>query len=198
MNDLLLMTFGILLPLVPAFVLYKLLPSEAKVTGPFKGLNLQLSGAFGGYFVLTLMLFGFITSRPEPKPTPTEEIWEVKGRIDCQQGGDPVDINQLRVSVMPPSLQTGGDGSFILRVPAKRLSSGESSLPTLVIEHADHEPISIDLNGGSGFGQRHWTLQRDKDNKAISVSDIISLKKKSLYNPTGVQPQLVVPSEVRQ
>ena len=48
----------LLLPLIPAFLLYKFLPSRTSVTGPFKGLNLKLTGAFGGYFLLVLTAIG--------------------------------------------------------------------------------------------------------------------------------------------
>src|SRR6476619_1680989 len=48
----------LLLPLVPAFLLYKFLPSRTTVSGPFKGLNLTLTGAFGGYFILVLTAIG--------------------------------------------------------------------------------------------------------------------------------------------
>ncbi len=47
-----------LLPLIPAFLLYKFLPSKTSVSGPFKGLNLKLTGAFGGYFLLVLTAIG--------------------------------------------------------------------------------------------------------------------------------------------
>jgi hypothetical protein len=48
----------LLLPLIPAFLLYKFLPSKTNVSGPFKGLNLKLTGAFGGYFLLVLTAVG--------------------------------------------------------------------------------------------------------------------------------------------
>lgn len=48
----------LLVPLVPALILYKFLPSKTNVAGPFKGLNLKLSGAFGGYFLLVLIAAG--------------------------------------------------------------------------------------------------------------------------------------------
>jgi hypothetical protein len=47
-----------LLPLIPAFLLYKFLPSKTSISGPFKGLNLKLTGAFGGYFLLVLTAIG--------------------------------------------------------------------------------------------------------------------------------------------
>ncbi|MEO6328549.1 MAG: hypothetical protein ABIO55_06445 [Ginsengibacter sp.] len=48
----------LLLPLIPAFLLYKFLPSKTSVSSPFKGLNLKLTGAFGGYFLLVLTSIG--------------------------------------------------------------------------------------------------------------------------------------------
>ena len=48
----------LLLPLIPAFLLYKFLPSKTNVSGPFKGLNLKLTGAFGGYFLLVVTAIG--------------------------------------------------------------------------------------------------------------------------------------------
>jgi hypothetical protein len=48
----------LLLPLIPAFLLYKFLPSRTNVSGPFKGLNLKLTGAFGGYFLLVITAIG--------------------------------------------------------------------------------------------------------------------------------------------
>lgn len=49
----------LLIPLVPAFVIYKFLPSKTVVKGPFKGLNINLTGAFGGYFLLVIITLGF-------------------------------------------------------------------------------------------------------------------------------------------
>jgi hypothetical protein len=48
----------LLLPLVPAFLLYKFLPSRTSVGGPFKELNIKLTGAFGGYFLLVITAIG--------------------------------------------------------------------------------------------------------------------------------------------
>ena len=48
----------LLLPLIPAFLFYKFLPSRTSVGGPFKGLNIKLTGAFGGYFLLVITAIG--------------------------------------------------------------------------------------------------------------------------------------------
>jgi hypothetical protein len=46
----------LLLPIIPAYILYKFLPaSETDVSGPYQGLSLKLKGAFAGYFLLVLI-----------------------------------------------------------------------------------------------------------------------------------------------
>jgi len=194
MNDpLLLMTFGFLLPLVPAFILYRLLPSDIKVGGPFHGLNLQLSGAFGGYFLLTVMAFVYIKSIPKPV---TDDLWEVHGRVACQSG---LNVNQLRVRVQPPNYELPSydlpNGELTLRVPAKLDSFGKLMFPTLLIEGAGEEinNLTIDLNEDSPTTQGGWKLDKNQAAKAISVKDIPTLQKKSPFNPPGPAPPQVSP-----
>jgi hypothetical protein len=46
----------LLLPLIPAFLIYKFLPaSDTDVSGPYHGLSLKLKGAFAGYFLLVIV-----------------------------------------------------------------------------------------------------------------------------------------------
>lgn len=54
-NTLIIMAGILLIPLLPAFVIYKFLPSKTAVKGPFKGLNINLTGAFSGYFLLVII-----------------------------------------------------------------------------------------------------------------------------------------------
>lgn len=185
------MTLAFLVPMVPAFVLYRMLPSTAVVSGPFKGLTVQLSGAFGGYFLLILIAFGFLAAQPN---TATDELWEVTGKI-VLPNGRPIDMDQLKVRLVPTSLDLIGDGRFIVRVPAKRDASGKARFPTLVFEDPDHDTTSIDLNAEKPvFGQELTKLSMDKDMKAISVNEVVlSPKKKDSYKTTGPAPQETAP-----
>ncbi len=46
----------LLIPIIPAYILYKFLPaSETDVSGPYQGLSLKLKGAFAGYFLLVIV-----------------------------------------------------------------------------------------------------------------------------------------------
>ena len=46
----------LLIPVIPAFIIYKFLPaSDTDVSGPYQGLSLKLKGAFAGYFLLVIV-----------------------------------------------------------------------------------------------------------------------------------------------
>jgi hypothetical protein len=46
----------LLLPVIPAYIIYKFLPAgETDVSGPYQGLSLKLKGAFAGYFLLVIV-----------------------------------------------------------------------------------------------------------------------------------------------
>lgn len=197
MTDLILITFTILLPITPAYILYKALPARTSVKGPFKGLNIQLSGAFGGYFLLVLTILGFISTRPQP-PNPGYEVWEVKGKINWDQDGTTTDIQRIQMSLMPPNRMLKGDGTFDLQVAPKVIDMGKLRFPKLVIEHPDFQTITIDLNETKGrFGQQVQKFSVDAAAKEIILEELIGLKKKQQlppYAPSGAPPQQAVPS----
>ncbi|HEV7334100.1 MAG TPA: hypothetical protein VGN63_23915 [Flavisolibacter sp.] len=55
-NFFLVLSAILLLPVIPAYIIYKFLPaSDTDVSGPYKGLSLKLKGAFAGYFLLVIV-----------------------------------------------------------------------------------------------------------------------------------------------
>jgi hypothetical protein len=193
MNDILIMTFAFLLPLVPAYLLYRLLPSRTKVNGPFKGLNLQLQGSFAGYFLLVLMAFGFVTTRPAP--IAIDEVWEVKGKLDYQGDAQAASNGRWEVRTLPANYSFVGDGTFVVRVPARRSASGKRDFPILVFDVPEHETVSVDLNADNPvYGKGNWTLSKDQETRHIQVSNVIPLPlRSSSYQPTGPAPQPTTP-----
>ena len=65
----------LIVPLFPAFIIYKFLPeSETQVEGPYQKLNLKLKGAFAGYFLLVLIGLGlqyFVTGNKQTRQLET-------------------------------------------------------------------------------------------------------------------------------
>lgn len=192
MNDLVSLSFAILLPMAPAYVCYKILSSTAKVDGPFQSLKLRLSGSFAGYFLVLLLAMGFISTRPE-RIASRYEVWEVKGKINWDEGGGAPDPQRLRLSLVPANQTVLSDGSFDIQIAPEVLAKDKLKFPTLVIEHPDFQTISIDLNESQGrFGQQVKNLLMDGVAKRIAVSDAIDLKKKLQlppYAPSSFPPE---------
>jgi hypothetical protein len=205
MSDLVYLAVAILLPIAPAYLLYKVLPSqttvenkglasESTVEGPWKGLFIKLSGAFAGYFLVFLAAMSFVMTRAE-RPTARYEIWEVKGKLNWDQNSAEADPQRVRLKLLPASDTVLGDGSFDIKVASEIVDTGKLKFPTLVIEHPEFQTISIDLNESQGkFGQEVKNLVMDAVAKRIAVSDVIELKKKTRlprYDPSSLPPEQV-------
>lgn len=115
----------LLLPLIPAYIIYKYLPpSKTIVRGPFKGLKINLAGAFAGYFLLVLIALSFTYYIIIPSK-PSREIWFVKGEV-VGRCIDPntntlkemkVDaIEDTTIGVFPPPGQVDSTGFFTTEI----------------------------------------------------------------------------------
>ena len=169
-----LVAMTILLPLVPAVIIYRFLPSRTFVTGPFKGLNVQLSGAFAGYFILVLVMAGFITTRPK-----TYEVWTIKGKAVMANAGDT--LVESDISVRPNNVAFLGDGSFTLDIPVRRNQAGKLDFPTLVVHHDGYESVYIPLGDKRyAFGGPGIKVETDKGAKTKLIAEQIRLQRSSV------------------
>lgn len=177
---------AMLLPIIPAYIVFKFLPTEANVGGPFHGLNLRLTGAFGGYFILVIL----ILFAPRPKWEP-EELWTVRGAFSDDTPISSSD--ELLVTVYPPPLHVFSSAKervFETKIQVPR-NNGTPVFPTLTVDRepaGQFEPAIIHLDTSwANYGQ-HYDLQRDEVRHEIDIKDKVSLKKNSnRYNPAGTQ-----------
>ncbi|UCG43876.1 MAG: hypothetical protein JSU73_04455 [candidate division WOR-3 bacterium] len=91
----------VLVPLVPAYVLFRILKSTATLKGPFQGLTLNLGGAGALYFAILMLLF--YTLKPWTAPEAIEECWTIEGAAvldEPPQSG----IMNVFVRARPPEL----------------------------------------------------------------------------------------------
>ncbi len=132
------------LPLVPAYILFKTLPGEAFVNGPLKGFDINLSGAFAGYFALVLLLFSTMPLwKPKEKP---QQDWTVTGTIQYD-GGNAEDLSsQTRILLIPPEYSEKRDGSFVVNFKLP-LGIQKSDLPNLAIDVPGYQLVQIPLSG---------------------------------------------------
>jgi len=189
-DELVIITFTILLPITPAYILYKALPARANVSGPFKGLNIQLSGAFAGYFLLVLLIFGFHYSQPKKN---LYEVWEVEGQLKADHGGSVGEKTVL--SLLPPNINMRPDGRFNVLIATMPGINGGIKFPQLHIEHPDYQTVDIDLNEVEpGYGQEKCHISKSDRNKELKLDNLVILKRKEAdYDQTGRKNQVALP-----
>lgn len=143
----------ILLPLVAAFVIYRWLPqAPASVKGKLLGFNINVAGAFAGYFALELLVFSFqskIFPPPPPPPPPRYEVWTVDGAIQYEDGIPSKLAGQTALQLDPPIWSVNTDGTFHLEFVTQPGPGNESEFPTLHITslNDDYDPVPIFLDG---------------------------------------------------
>lgn len=164
-----LLSVVVLLPLIPAFLLYKYLPSKTIAEGPFKGLNVHLTGAFAGYFLTFITAGGmaqlWATSNLKEEIADSKEriseleeqldrrvdLWNIRGEI-WEGQNEPTafrEIGMADIRVVPPEpFREDGLETFEMKgVPISRkdLQSGEVKL---VIKHPNYTTKWIHLKSG--------------------------------------------------
>jgi len=83
LTNIIYLVFVILLPIIPAYLLFKKLKSSAEASGPFGGLAIKLGGAFAGYFVVFFTLYFKLPNKfiVEKKPD-----WKITATLKDQDG----------------------------------------------------------------------------------------------------------------
>jgi hypothetical protein len=125
----------VLVPLVPAVLIYKLFPSTTlTVSGPFAGLTVNASGAFAGYLIIFVGTY-------QPLIPPTRDIiagfqrqfWTMKGEVKLRRtdGSDYPHSDALlgKLKVVRPLTSKFDSYQAILK-----LEEDDGELPTVIIE----------------------------------------------------------------
>jgi hypothetical protein len=172
----------VMLPLVPAYVLFKLLKSSGRVDGTFHGFRVDLGGSFAGYFVLFFVL---IYTRSEWLPAPYE-VWNLRGQIEDENGSPLVDesgksmdyVDPRYVTVSPPNLDnlTMG-GKFNVKIVATKKPGGRGfDFPDLVINYPGYRHVIIPLGPDSQKGQSDNSSPQLSRSDGEILAGIIRLK----------------------
>jgi hypothetical protein len=143
-TELVFITALVILPLIPAVVLFTKLPSTGEVSGPLKGLNVKFSGAFAAYLILFVCLLQI-----RPTDFDHSHVWQVRGHVAFKRAkseGKP-NPSDIRVRVTPPDLVVHGNGSggsfrFDVPIPEK---NGAPDFPRLSLDLSGYEPLSVSL-----------------------------------------------------
>lgn len=134
----------VLVPLIPAWVLYRYLPSRTVVTGPFKGFQLKLTGAFAAYFVIALFGSGVIMYYIEPMRGDLSTRYVLRGEADLSEiTRDEFDRRRLSVVMLPRGFDPDRVGAESIRW---EISLRACSDPSGEI-HWPYDEIQIDYPG---------------------------------------------------
>lgn len=182
---------AILLPVIPAILLFKILPaSTTDVSGPFKGLQVKLGGAVGIYFLLVLIIsFG-----PKPTPPSPSEIWRVKGYVK-DQDGKILAADRVNMNVEPRSVEYLQDGSFDMPVIVKRDEQGDIKMPTLNVNWLPAQfsgNATVHLDPADQLDGQDYALETNKAKRQIRIKKAIKLEHKlpdPNYSPPPATPQ---------
>lgn len=167
MANLVYIVVAVLLPILPAYLLYRLLPSETQVEGPWQGLRIKLGGAFGGYFLVLLAILAFA------KTFPAREVWHVSGQIRLDDGDARVIEDLVELQLIPSATSVLPNGAFDLDVLASpSSSSGLLELPVLVVRYAGYRPEPIRLEEAAD-------LLKSGIRRRIEIRDTVVLRPES-------------------
>ncbi len=183
----------ILLPLIPAVLLFKVLPSTGEVDGTFQGMRYKFGGAAAGYFavmaVLALRVFPELKdqtaqlaqiakAQQDALQVDRYETWHVKGAVNLAKTDPNQPPADMRVRLVPPAFQSMPGGGFDYEVPV--LARGnERTFPNVVFDHEGYAGFTLCLTGKSqcDFGNS-WV-----DQEADLSKHIIKLRAPILLEP---------------
>ena len=183
----------VLLPIIPAYFLFKALPSSANVSGPFQGLEVKLGGAFAGYFLLFVFI---IVKLNTIMPPPSAEVWEVSGHVTDAHGGHIMRLDPNDVTMSPPHIYWDNDGGFTIRVTTTSTPAGGTEYPKLNIGHTNFQYVTIPLDPRKLMIQKKDGVTVDPEHHQIEFAHIALTENPPVapYSASGTLPPAAVPT----
>ncbi len=166
-------------PLVPAILIYRLFP-ETKVaaSGPFAGLTVRATGAFGAYIVTLIIAYPLNLRISSIMGSQLKPVWTLKAEVIANDNsGKPIlyngFYNGMRVS-FSPDFQVLAGRQVKLSVP---IDGDGRSWPSITIQVPNYGGVTIDP---TTFGGR---LEIDDFRKEITIHGPIPLER---FEPIGL------------
>lgn len=158
----------IIVPIIPAFVFFKIIPTEkSDVEGMFSGLKFKLGGAFAGYFLIFFVLImvwdtDLIKVHEED---PSWEIWDVEGRVGFE-GGDGSNAT-IQLKVDPPIYRAFAD-KIKVRIFSEPDHNDKREFPIITVSHENFIPSYIEISDNDSI---------NNEMKKVILKDKIVLRK---------------------
>lgn len=176
-----------LLPMVPAFVLYRFLPAAGEVGGTLYGVPIKLTGSIAGYVVVLLIGVNYV-SIDDVAGTSRYQLYTIAGSVKLEGMTEEPDYRQLTITYSPRSYEIGrpyGEGFLDWKVvtlrPADRGSEGYQPLADILIGYPDFVTQKLQLSSAQ------------VDGTATSLTfEPVTLRKKRRLTPIGESDAQVV------
>lgn len=176
----------LLLPIIPAYLLFKALKSTGSLAGSWHGFDLQLGGAFAGYFALVLLVL--YTHGIWGTPT----MYVVEGRV-VNEAGEPLDLST--VSLTPPLIKTLPDGEFTVYFAPIPGPAGNVEYPMISVNQKEYQTVNIPLDPyHPDLIPKSLTVTRKGNEIDLHAIPMRHMQVEP-YAPTGTLPQIPASQE---
>jgi len=178
----------IIVPMLPAFLFFKIFPSDATATGPLLGMRWKLGGAFAGYAFVFLAANLFLISdvkkaileehAAQLAATQAElgEKWTITGQIRKADGSVPF---EAKFVTQPPIGEIRDNGSFSVEVLLPRRKSKDEPPPDLLIKCEKFETVGVSLpwdeESKRNLPPAKYSAERNPEKNTIKITPVVVL-----------------------
>ena len=156
----------VLLPLIPATIMFLLFPSSSLVVsgplaaGPLGTLSVRATGAFGGYLVVFAVTYLLVAWGEDRINAFESSFWTITGQIkvfgkDGKEIKSEALLDKIGVKISNPDRDTLDGGHMTLMIPqfGGRLSTVKVYIPQFGWKFLEYKP------GSPGFDPKHHLIE---------------------------------------
>jgi hypothetical protein len=170
-------TVWILLPLVPAILIYWLFPNTTvAVSGPLSGLTVKAGGAFAAYMVVFAGSYSLVQTTKETIGGFQRQFWTINGLVKLvNTNGQEITSQDLLKKI---AVSTKPDPHTVesYHVRLKILEDGEGGFPLVVVQIPQFGEKVIDLKSTT-------SIDIDSYHKTIALKEPIIIQEFSQIRP---------------
>ena len=136
----------ILVPIIPAYLLFKKLKSSARASGPIspiKDFTVKFGGAFAGYFPIFLLLYLKLPHQFTQVST-KKDLWEITGNVKDADTNKKIQSSQADLQVILEPYSKVKGGTFTLYLPSAIINGKEKLDYRLQVE--DNKEVYLSSN----------------------------------------------------
>lgn len=192
-QNIILIILWFVLPILPAFLLFKFLPmKDTDVSGPFKGLQIKLTGAFAAYFLIFLLsmtVFNKLITKEEER----YEIWTIEGSVYDATTKRPVKDFVNPVVKIIPRYGSIDNGQFNIKVIGSVKEGGLVEFPFMIVQadrYVAENLESLNYIRKSNKPKKNWDF--DTRTKRAILKNPIFLATDEFQDSTQINPTVYV------